>query len=231
MRVGVYYVNGMMRDEKNVEDVRKTIGRITGANVDVQTNDSADTKRVVTAVALVILGAILVAHAIKQEAKGNGDKLSRVAGFVGALAIIKGLSDYNKIQDEKNAIAAALAGRVLKHLSENRSNKALLVLHSQGADVGYRALQSLSHHKDRIKVVTLGPMTTIPKNMGKMVTNFKFCNDHISRVVASPFETIRKCKDGQERDVTFLKGNGLLAHNADIYLKNSTVQNTLRNYA
>ncbi len=119
-------------------------------------------------------------------------------------------------------------------MNENESNIANLILHSQGADIGYRALQQLGDYKDRIKVLTLGAMTTIPPDKGSVVVNYKFKNDWISLLFASPFEVLTIVIDQQQRNLV-LKSlpEGLLGcnHGIDQYLAEEGVRDYLRAFA
>lgn len=235
--IGFYFMNGIANTDGSGSKATEVIQEIIqessdfteGATfVSFQHNNSAPTERMIQDIALGIGGLVAVTHSLNKESKKQGDTPSRIIGFAGACAIVGALYDYNKMQEDKNEIAKTLAGRVSKFLDEDKSNIANLILHSQGADVGYRSLELLSKYKTRIRVVTLGAMTTIPNNMCAQVINYKFNNDWISRILALPFENTRKLM-GQmdEREVIFLEKEGALAHGVSDYLQDPYVKKSI----
>ncbi|MGE0197298.1 MAG: hypothetical protein AB7H48_07885 [Parachlamydiales bacterium] len=234
-----FFMNGIMNEDKDgstttdvIQSIIKEepIFKVGKAFVVFHYNDAAPTERVIQEVALGIGGAIATGYSIDKEVKKKGDAVSRSIGFAGACAIFGAVYDYKNMQEDKNRIASSLAGRVSKFLEEDKSNIANLILHSQGADVGYRTLEILEKYKDRIRVVTLGAMTTIPNGMCDRVVNYKFTNDWVSRVVAIPFEIVRQSMDDRERVITDLSREELTNHH-DVheYLKEPVVRTYIRN--
>ncbi len=231
---GFYFMNGIMNNDEHGSKTTDKIQRIVQNGIGFQPhttfvtfhhNDSATQERVLIEVAVCVLGAAAIVYAIDRETKKEGDILSRTVGCLGVMAIIGAVVDYKKMQDDKNRIASEFATRVSKFLEEDELNVANLILHSQGADVGYRSLEILSPYKSRIRAITLGAMTTIPKNMCAQVTNYKFNNDWVSRLMASPFEMIRETTDNMgERPVIFLNTEGPLTHGIEGYLEEEAVQ-------
>jgi hypothetical protein len=128
----------------------------------------------------------------------------------------QGLSSLNKavkvwleVQEGKESCAKTLTGRVQAYLDQDKSREILLVFHSQGAHVGYQALQTLEQYKGRIHVVAMGGMIRIPDAMAKTVVNLTHSDDPVSNYVAPVLGP-----NGKWIDV----GDG--GHDASSYLKN-----------
>lgn len=232
---GFFYTNGMMADDATARQVKESIQSIirkdcrlnSRSHVTVQSNYATPTDRVTRDVALGLFGTMCIVYAVRQKRK---DEFTAAVLSVGVLALGLALYDYKKMQDDKNEIALALAKKVEKFLTKDRSRIATLILHSQGADVGYRALQKLegTGFSRRINVITLGAMTTLPEGMCANVQNFKFKNDKISRIVAYPFETMSCTKDTRRRKVIDLKGDGSFnTHGVNEYLKKPEVREAI----
>lgn len=237
--VGFYYMNGIANTDESGSGATDVVQKIiqTAPNfeqdktfVSFEHNDSAPTERLLMEITIGIGGAVAVTHSLNKESKKQGDSASKFIGVAGACAIVGALYDYAKMQEQKNEIAETLAGRVSRFLDEHELNIANLIFHSQGADVGYRSLELLSKYKERIRVVTLGAMTTIPNSMCAQVTNYKFRNDWISKLLALPFEITRESTDDMgQRDIILLEKEGALAHGISDYLKEELVQDSLKN--
>jgi hypothetical protein len=235
--VGFYFVNGILSDDPYGSSVTQEIQTIIQSAGSFQTNGKAfvtfhpnfstPAEKVVLDIFLIAIGTLVATYAINKEIEKKGDASSRALAALGICALVWGFYDYNKIQQEKNAIATNLAGRVSRFLNENPANVANLILHSQGADIGYRALEMLQSYKTRIRAMTLGGMVTIPNSMCSRVTNYKFSNDLVSRAVAAPFEEVRKVCDQQQRGVTFLNSSGILTHGVREYLKSPLIKQDL----
>ena len=80
-------------------------------------------------------------------------------------------------------------------LKKNLKNKANLILHSQGADIGYLTLRILSNYQNRIRVITLGGMVSIPEVMAFKVKNYVFQVDWVASGLAYLYEQKRKEED------------------------------------
>ena len=234
--IGFYFVNGMANTDGHGSKATEVIQEVLQKAPEFQEgrvfvtfhlNDAAPAERVLLELVGAVGGAVALGYSINKELKKQGDKTSRFSGFLGALALTGAGYDYVQMQEDKNRIATELANRVSIFLGENELNIANLILHSQGADIGYRALDTLSEYKHRIRVITLGAMTTIPNDMCSQVENYKFKNDWISRVLALPFESRRQANDAKERSVTDLEKEGILAHDVHSYIQEKRVRERL----
>lgn len=212
----LYFVNGVANENKDgsattgiiQEIVRNEPAMQSGkAAVLFRYNDAATLDRLVGEIALGFGGILTTGYALKKEEENKGNASTRTVGVLGTACIIGAVWDYGQMQKDIDTIAGNLAKDVSDFLDEDPSNRAGMVLHSQGADVGYRALEQLDDYKDQIRVVTLGAKTTIPNCMGAKVENYKFSNDWVSNVLASPFETARSLSDGEKRNITFINCN------------------------
>ena len=163
-RSGFYFVNGMANTDghgrKATDAIREILQEASNFQddrvlVDFHLNDAAPTERVLLELAGAVGGAVALGYSINKEIKEEGDEFSRIIGFLGGIGITGAVIDYSQMQNDKNNIANKLAEKVAIFLRENEHNTANLILHSQGADVGYRALVTLSDYKQRIKVITL----------------------------------------------------------------------------
>lgn len=238
-RIGFFYVNGVTTTDGHGSDATQTIQDIihstpdkdpTESVVTFHRNDSAPTARMVSDLVLAAGGLAGLGWSIKKESENKGSTSSRIAGALGVVAIGGALYDYASMQEDKNTIAQALAERILKFLSQDHSRKVNLVLHSQGADIGSRALRQLSdHHKQRIQVITLGGMVTIADDACAQVHNFRFCNDLVANVLAAPFQAIMSAVDGDGTVATLEGGEELNCHGVAEYLQHEEVQKALQN--
>lgn len=235
--VKFFFINGIMNEDKHghatTEVIRGIIQKASDSEIDkdiveFQFNNSAPTEKIATEIGLAVCGAFATGYAIEREVEKKADAISRTAGLLGLAAIIVAGYDYSEMQKQKNEVANTFKGRVIEFLKSNTSNVVNLVFHSQGADVGYRALESLEGYRNRIRVVTLGAMTTIPSSMASRVTNYKFANDWISKIGGFPFEKIRQSTDEQgDRPVVYLNSQGIVNHSVHEYLKEGIVQQEL----
>lgn len=222
------YVNGMCASHGYATKTINLIKKIIPSNsVDLFHNNSTLDDRVGRLILLSFFGMVSLSVAINEERKNQGNKCSRTLGAVGIIAIAAALYDYAKIQKEKNDMAEILAKEVRAFLKKDNRNVVNLILHSQGSDVGYRALIKLKKYKTQLNVITLGPMITIPSSMCNNVKNYKFKDDKISRYIAAPFDSIRAADDGLVPEVKYLGKGG---HEVTEYLKSERVQRTLKEF-
>lgn len=235
--IGFYFMNGVANTDGSGSKTTEVIQKIIQESPDFvedttfvsfQHNNAAPLEKLLEAAALAVAGTVAAIYSLYQELTEQGNNTTRLIGFVGACILANAGRDYEKMQENKNEIAKTLADRVSAFLDQDNANVANLILHSQGADVGYRSLELLSKYKERIRVVTLGAMITIPNNMCAQVTNYKFTNDWISQFLALPFEMIRELTDGMgDRDIIRLEKKGALAHAVNDYLQESSVKASL----
>ncbi|WP_316357271.1 hypothetical protein [Candidatus Neptunichlamydia sp. REUL1] len=196
--------------------------------IDVIPNDTATLERM-AADALLTGAAVLGGlYTLKKESEEDADKFkSRAIGVLSTAAGLGAAYDYVQIQKEKNDLADALAQKVSNFLNnEQHSGNAVLVLHSQAADIGYRALQNLRSLKDRIHVVTLGGMVTVPDEFANSVINFQFKEDLVTNVVAKPFDwMVRQIDRDLPRTINHSHGG---EHSVRAYLDHNDVKSHLQ---
>jgi hypothetical protein len=104
-----------------------------------------------------------------------------------------------------------------------------LILHSQGADIGHRALEKLSVYKHRINVVTIGGMIDIPDGLALRVVNFVNDNDMISHLSKTLFDSNSGTKTKVQ--IEDKKSPYLDSHYSSDYLKREVVQQTILDLA
>ncbi|MEX0961370.1 MAG: hypothetical protein WDZ28_00750 [Simkaniaceae bacterium] len=237
IRTQYYFVNGVANTNKSGKNHTDKIKKIlqkslrfdpNSISIKFHHNYSTPVDSIIIDVLFGIIGLITVVYFFYKERKGEGNINSRILGALGAIFTIAALWDYNLIQKEKNQIARDLVESVSRFLDKNKLNTANLILHSQGADIGYRALFLLNSYKHRIKTLTLGAMVTIPDDFCLRVTNYKFSNDLVSEAAAGIFEGAASINDGMaRRKIIYLKGKGMNTHGVKEYLEESSVKNAL----
>jgi hypothetical protein len=149
--------------------------------------------------------------------------------MAGLVAFLSGMRDLNKLEKQKNASAQKLADRVIAYLDTHPLYHMTLIFHSQGADIGYRALEKLSAYKDRINVVTIGGMIHIPDRFARRVVNVVNDNDMIAYLAKSLFDPRSSGKTKVLIGDT--KDNYLGCHYSDKYVKSPQVLNVIRDLA
>jgi len=157
--------------------------------------------------------------------------LSRGLGIAGVILLLLGLKDYVEIQEDKNKKAQEMADRIVEHCRQYPYSPVNLVLHSQGADIGARALKLLDQkHRDRIRVVTLGGMVAIADDVCQYVINLKLNHDPVSTAVATPLNFLSEVIDGETRTTCQIWSEtaGVLAHGIDDYLEHRDVRRILK---
>src|SRR5262249_26088736 len=122
----IYFVNGILNDQGCNVDTKASIEKIIQQKysyrvpVDCRYNDTATSRRMI------------------ELADNIFDKQ-------------RAYDIWSKIQNDKEYIAGKLAISVVEFLNQDRlnRNRVGLILHSQGSDVGYRALLCLRQLSDR----------------------------------------------------------------------------------
>lgn len=221
----IFYTNGIITSKKEAKKCCKTIEDITGQPVSLHYNDTTSSERVIDISVKLVGGTILLAIAVSDEKESDEKVLLDTAiGLGGAMLVGSGLYDLAQLQNDKNESAEKLANRVTRYLEIDSTRKATLVFHSQGADIGLRALPLLRSFKDRIEVITIGGMVSIPNKLANRVCNFKMNGDPVSSVVAnilSPSDVKKICQLNND------SWNPIGSHDAIYYLTKKHVQNTL----
>jgi hypothetical protein len=223
----IFYCNGITTSEEEALDHARQIERVTGVRTELHHNDTTSTDDVWGIVAKIGLGILGVAYAAGSEKKTTKKKAAdTVIGGASAASIAWGLNDYRNIQRQKNASARDLADRAIEYLNEHPLYHITFILHSQGADIGLRALELLASFKDRINVVTIGGMVDVPTIAADRVVNFVNENDMVSHLAKFVFDHHPGSK---VRVITPWGRSGVVSsHNASDYLRTPVIQNTLR---
>jgi hypothetical protein len=137
------------------------------------------------------------------------------------------VASWSIVEQKKGLCAKQIAEKVQAYLQESPHMQVLLILHSQGRDIGVLALQRLSiEEKMRMTVVTLGS-SPIAANAAKKVMNLRLRQDPIP-VVMEMRDKIKKIvhldfsREKSEKMVVDGKG-----HFLSTYLEKQQVQETL----
>lgn len=223
----IFYTNGMtthlQEAEKHCDELRK----ITAADVELHHNHTTPADKVNEMLLKTAIGVVGLTYALTSEKKTSEKKaVDTVVGVGSGGLLVWALKDFADIQHEKNESAAALSKKVTAYLDKHPLYHVTLVFHSQGADIGYRALQQLAHLKNRIHVVTIGGMVNIPDSFASRVVNFQNDGDFISKLAQTAFDL----DPGKKTRVkTSSHSKGLVApHVTTDYLVNPIIRDTLR---
>ena len=175
----ILYCNGMTTSEDLALTHARTITALTGIDVELHYNDTTSTAKALGITCKLSLGSVAIIAALLVQRK--------LLFVIGLASFIWGMYDLNTIDKEKNTSAQILVNRVSSYLDANPLAHITLILHSQGADIGHRALERLSAYKDRINVVTIGGMIDIPDHLALRVVNFMNDNDLIAYLAKTLF--------------------------------------------
>jgi len=228
----IFYCNGMTTTREQAEVHVQKIKTLTRTGVAIHHNNTTSKDKTFALAAKIFAGGALLTYAIASEKKTTQKKIiDSAVGLSGVGFLVWGLHDYYEIQKQKNESAQKLADRVVLYLKKNPKGQATLVLHSQGADIGERALNLLHNYKDRIQVITIGGMVDIPDSAAKKVINFVDENDTIAQAAKATFGKLSKAKGhrGKYTSITtnnsFGKTSG--CHEASYYLSRSQIKQTM----
>jgi esterase/lipase superfamily enzyme len=141
--------------------------------------------------------------------------------------LLSTVARWSIVEQRKEICARRLAEQVQAYLQQSPNMQVLLILHSQGRDIGVLALQKLSiEEKMRMTVVTLGS-SPIAADGAKKVINLRLRKDPIPLVMEAR-DKIKKIvhldfsREKSEKMVVDGKG-----HFLSTYLEKQQVQETL----
>ena len=173
----IIYTNGILTDVRGAEETMEQIKQLTGIDTEMVHNGSTSLETAGEITASLIEGfACLTWYAFNTDNSKIRDQ--------GYSSLNKAVKVWLEVQKEKESCAKILTGRVQAYLDQGKSREILLVFHSQGAHVGYQALQNLERYKVRIHVIAMGGMIRIPDTMAKTVVNLAHTDDPVSNYVA-----------------------------------------------
>jgi hypothetical protein len=226
----ILYCNGMTTTEDDAEAHAKTIEELTGIEVELHYNNTTSAKKALTITSKISLGILGMGYGLVADKKTTSKKwIGRGIGFSGLLTFLSALRDLNELDKQKNASAQRLADRVIAYLDTHPLYHMTLIFHSQGADIGYRALEKLKAYKDRINVITIGGMVHIPDRFARRVVNFVNDNDMIAFLAKSVFDPRSRGKTqiliGDRKD------DYLECHYSSDYIKRPQVLQTITDLA
>jgi hypothetical protein len=213
----IVYCNGMTTSHELALDHVRTIKELTGVEVELHYNNTTSSKKALKITGKFGIACLAIAYAIASR--------GRMIGLAGIASFIAGVMDFNKIEKEKNDSAKLMAIRVAAYLDANPLHHMLLILHSQGADIGHRALEKLSAYKHRINVVAIGGMIDIPDGLALRVVNFVNDNDMITHISKTLFDSNSGTKTNVQ--IEDKKSPYLDSHYSSDYLKRDVVQKTI----
>jgi len=198
----IIYTNGILTDARGAAATAEQINQLTGIDTEVIHNGSTSLDTAGKIGAHLVDGVSRLAwYAFNTDNSKMRDQ--------GLSSLNKAVTVWLKVQEEKESCAKTLTGCVQTYLDQDKSREILLVFHSQGAHVGYQALQILEQYKGRIHVIAMGGMVRIPDAMAKTVVNLAHRDDPVSNYVAPVLGPNGKWIDA---------GDG--GHDASSYLKN-----------
>jgi len=177
----IVYVPGMCTTDAEARKVCDRIGKITRRWVDLFPNGTTPLPRALADGLAIVGGGAMVGYALCSEKKTKEkQRADLLIGTVGALLLTGGIYDvYCSIQQEKEARAKRLAQKLRDQLREPGS-ETVLILHSQGADIGLRAIELVGDLGKRLRVVTYGGAVAVPDHVVKEVINFRNRFDLVS---------------------------------------------------
>jgi hypothetical protein len=221
----ILYCNGMTTTKDLAQNHARTIAHLTGLEVELHYNNTTSSEKALGITSKLGIGCLAVGYALASR----GRWLTRAIGFAGLVSFISGMVDINKIEKAKIASAEKMAGKVSSYLSAHPMNHMTLILHSQGADIGHRALELLDAYKERINVVTIGGMIDIPDRLALRVVNFVNDNDMIAYLSKTLFDP----KSGKKTKVQIegKKSPYLDCHYSLDYLNRPEVKQTILDLA
>lgn len=215
----VHYVNGVAASRNDAIKAAKELATLINDPVTLHYNDTTPASRI--AALSMSAGTGILANRI-CSGKGGGKEVALIGGACLALCFM----DYCQLQQEKNKRAEAIAASLRKDL-RNPYATATLVLHSQGADIGLRAINQLSlNERARLQVVTMGGMVAIPNGLVGKVVNFQHEADLVSQGAQLLF------RPSGEKRVTPIPSKGdLVFHGAEAYMQRPEVRKTIKSFS
>jgi hypothetical protein len=185
----ILYCNGMTTSEELALTHARTIANLTGTEVELHYNNTTSAENALKITAKLGLGFLAATYALAAPQRFLfGLMVSRAIGVAGLATFASAIIDLNKIDKEKNVSATILASRVSSYLDTHPLHHITLIFHSQGADIGHRALEKLTEYKNRINVVTIGGIIDIPDDSALRVVNFVNDNDLIAYLAKTLFD-------------------------------------------
>lgn len=233
----IFYCNGMTTTHGEAQAHADEIQKLTHTEVELHHNNTTSADKTAAMGIKLLGGAGLASYAVCSEKKTDEKKaVDTVVGLAGLFFAGLGLYDYYQIQNEKNESARRLANKVICHLQSHPLADVTLIFHSQGADIGRRALELLTSYKDRIHVVTIGGMVDIPDGFANRVVNFVDDSDMIANVAKATFGELSN--RGVGRPVTHTKVRTqkkqcktAACHGSSDYLGSPEVQRAITHFA
>ncbi|MDR3624251.1 MAG: hypothetical protein P4L16_03815 [Chlamydiales bacterium] len=183
----VFYCNGIRTLKEEAKGHCSIIGKMVEdlefVGVELHYNGTTTSKNVNSIALKFFAGFVGIMYAIFSKKDTTTKKvISTAAGVVGGGCIVSGLYDCANIGNGKTDSAEILKNKIQKYLRDNPCSQANLVLHSQGADIGRRALYRLSEDlRMRINVCTIGGVVTIPPTLVANVVNLQNQSDFLSK--------------------------------------------------
>ncbi|HEY5235917.1 MAG TPA: hypothetical protein VIJ14_07050 [Rhabdochlamydiaceae bacterium] len=180
----ILYCNGMTTSHELALNQARTVAELTGLEVELHYNNTTSTEQALKITSKLGIGCLAIGFALASR----GRWLVKAIGILGLASFVSGVIDLNKIEKQKMASAEKMAEKVSTYLEAHPMHHLTMILHSQGADIGHRALEKLSAYKSRISVVTIGGMIDIPDGLALRVVNFVNENDMISHLSKTLFD-------------------------------------------
>ncbi len=206
--VKTIFCNGVANTYEDARRGAKAIGQIMGRPVECFYNNAHHDLLFGTTTALAGTGlSLLAAHPLPL--------------------MIVGSRSQSLVERRKTQCAAAMAEKIRTDLQNHPLNQVVLVLHSQGRDIGDLALRRLSRQeRQRISVVTLGSSPIAEKAAAK-VTNLQQKGDLVPAFMKlrdSAMHLINLNFFPSKREIHSIEGNG---HSLASYLRHPHVQRCL----
>lgn len=226
----IFYTNGIMTEKAAAEEFCETLSGLTGSEVRLHYNGTTPTMSVVEFTTLVgaagLAGGIGLYGLSDEERRKKKEQYALVL-LVAAAFVYWAHNSYDAIQERKKDSAHSLSQKIIAHLTTHPFNEVMLVLHSQGVEIGEWALGEVPRVlQRRIKVAAMGGKVDIPSVGLKKVVNFENRDDLIARF-AKVFSDSRPGSKVVER--TQLAACATAAcHGAADYLATPAVTKTIK---
>lgn len=182
----IFYCNGICNTWESANQTKDYLAARIKAPVELHFNDSTPSDKFGTAIVCGALGVVGTAVSGFFLAKTWKEKniVGTLAAGTGLTAsvvlLIISLCIFKEIQERKEQLAEELKDKMIKQLDAKPNSRVLLILHSQGAEIGDNARKKMPlNYRNRIDVITLGGKNHIlPEDEGR-VSNLTYKADWV----------------------------------------------------
>ncbi len=226
----ILYCNGMGTLKEDAEAHAKAIADLTGVEVELHYNNTTTLHKALLITSKVSLGILGAGYAVGSLASKVHNKwITRAVGCTSIATLISGAVGWSEIEKQKDASAQILADKVKAYLEAHPLHHITMIFHSQGADIGHRALKKLDGYKQRINVVAIGGIVNIPDSFANRVVNFVNDNDMIAYIAHALFD--QRAGTKTKVQIEDKMSDYLGSHYSTGYLNKSQVKEAIQEFA